>query len=94
MPKLTREPPAVACPRERPDKRTRGAASRIRHSKKHAAARKHRKRSKGDPGSSDMRDVLRQLTEEVRRGGAGRSEELVSHRQAPVQSGSRRREAQ
>ena len=94
MPKLTREPTAVVGTDERPSRGERGALSRIKRSKKHAKVRKRVKRSKGDHGGEDIKDVLRQLTEELRRGGGGRSEELVGRRRVPVQSESRRRDPQ
>jgi len=90
MPKLTREVFAVPCPREKLCEKERSEHSYTQYRKARRAAKKHKKRSKSGHGADDIKHALRQLTEEVRRSGAGRSDEPVNPRRGPVQSGSRR----
>ena len=94
MPKLTRESPAVLRQRDKSSEGRRGKLSRSEYSRRRNLLKKHRKRSKGDHGDRDIRDALRQFTEEFCRSGAGRSEEPVGRRRVPVQSEFRRRDPQ
>lgn len=45
--------------------------------------KKHKERSESSYGDDDIKDALKQLTEEVRRSGVGRSGK-VNHRGEPV----------
>jgi len=94
MPKLTREPHAVANMHENSRRGKHGVASRIRRSKKYVMTRRHKKSKgdHGDRGDGDIRDALRKFTEEFCRGGARRSEELDGRRRVPVQSEFRSRD--
>jgi len=90
MPKLARENIAAPSQHEKSSRRKRGRASVQRYVEAKRAAKGHRMESKRRCGDDDIKDVLKQLTEEVRRDRADRSGE-VNRRRSPVQSESRSR---
>jgi len=91
MPKLTTEVFAAPYPREKSSEKKRGKLSRTRRIQARKTAKKHKRRSESGHGDDDIRHALRQLTKEVRRSGAVRSDEPVHPSRSPVQSGPQRR---
>jgi len=89
MPKLTREAFVAPSPREGIIQKRRGKPSQAHHTRVKKGWKKHEERSESGHGDDDIKHVLRQLTEEVRRSGAVRSDEPVHPRRSPVQSGPR-----
>jgi len=75
MPKLVREPIIASIPHEEPDRKRRGRLSKEvqRRTEARKAAEEHWKKSKRHCGDDDVRDAVKQLTEEIRRDRADRS---------------------
>jgi len=73
MPKLTREIVAAPTPHEKSGRRKRGKASVRRRVGAKKAEEEHWKESKRYCGDDDVRDAVKQLTEEIRRDRADRS---------------------
>jgi len=80
MPKLTRETSATPCPRAKPSEKKHGKLSHSRHMQASKSAKKHKRRSESGHGDDDVKHALRQLTREVRRRGAVRSDKPVHTR--------------
>jgi len=91
MPKLTRGVFATLCPREKSSEKQRGKLSRTRRIQARKTAKKHKRRSESGHGDDDIRHAQRQLTKEVRRSGAVRSDEPVHPSRGPVQTRPRSR---
>ena len=76
MPKLTREIVTASAPHKESSRRKRGKGSVRRRSGAKKAEEKHRMESKRYCGDDDVRDAVKQLTEEIRRDRADRSREV------------------